>query len=206
MNDAQIYVVDDDEAVRDSLEALLGSHGHSVALFDSGAAFLSFYTAERRGCVVVDVQMPGMSGLELQRELAVAGSDLPVIVMTGHGDIPMAVKALKAGALDFIEKPFSEEDILDSVARALELSHQEQRQKSLAAKAAVLLERLTNREREVMEQLVIGRPNKVIAYELDISPRTVELHRARVLEKMQVKSLSHLVRVALALGIDPDPK
>ena len=133
------------------------------------------------------------------------GINLPVIVITGHGDIPMAVKALKSGALDFIEKPFADENFLGSVRRAVEQSKQKKMQKSLAAYAAARIAHLTGREREVLEQLVIGRPNKVIAYELDISPRTVELHRARVMGKMQARSLSQLVRMALAVGIDPDP-
>lgn len=201
-----IFVVDDDEAVRDSLQALLESAGFTVEVFASGQAFLEVHVPNRSGCLVVDVQMPGMSGLELQRRLAADGVDLPVIVITGHGDIPMAVKALKAGALDFIEKPFADDSILVSVQHALEQAKQGQRQKSLAAYAAGRIALLTAREREVLEQLVIGRSNKVIAYELEISPRTVELHRARVMEKMQARSLSQLVRMALAVGVAPDPE
>ena len=200
-----IFVVDDDEAVRDSLQALLESYGFTAEVFASAQAFLDAYLPPREGCLIVDVQMPEMSGLELQQRLAADGVDLPVIVITGHGDIPMAVNALKSGALDFIEKPFTDEDILSSVRRAKDLSEQEHRQRSLAAYTSARIERLTGRQREILEQLVVGRPNKVIAYKLGISPRTVELHRARVMEKMQARSLSELVRMALAVGIEPDP-
>ena len=144
-----------------------------------------------------------MSGLELQARLAALRIDVPIIVITGHGDVPIAVQALKAGALDFFEKPFTDDTIPDSVRRALEHSEQLQKEKSLAADAAARVARLTAREHDVLEQLVTGRPNKVIAYELGISPRTVEIHRARVMEKMQARSLSHLVRMALAVGIEP---
>jgi len=201
----KVFVVDDDEAVRDSLQALLESDGYTVEVFESGAAFLKAYSQQQTGCLVVDVQMPEMNGLELQQRLIDSGFDLPIIVITGHGDIPMAVKALKSGAFDFIEKPFDDDDFLTSVRHAGEQSRQDQGQRSLAAQATGRIARLTARERDVLEQLVIGRPNKVIAYELNISPRTVELHRARVMEKMQARSLSQLVRMALSVGIAPDP-
>jgi len=205
MTSGRIFVVDDDEAVRDSLQMLLESEGLKVETFASALEFLESDLPSRQGCLIVDVQMPDMNGLELQQRLLADGNDLPVIIVTGHGDIPMAVKALKSGARDFIEKPFKDEEILNSVRHALEQTEQEHRRRSLAAHAAACIEHLTARERQVLEQLVIGRPNKVIAYELKISPRTVELHRARVMEKMQTRSLSQLVRMALAVGIAPDP-
>ncbi len=201
--DRIVFVVDDDDAVRDSLCALLESDGFKTEGFATGQAFLDTYSPDDSGCLIVDVQMPGMSGLELQARLAAQQIDVPIIVITGHGDVPIAVQALKAGALDFFEKPFTDDTILDSVRRALEHSEQLQKEKSLAADAAARIARLTAREHDVLEQLVTGRPNKVIAYELGISPRTVEIHRARVMEKMQARSLSHLVRMALAVGIEP---
>jgi two-component system response regulator FixJ len=149
--------------------------------------------------------MPDMSGLELQALLAERHVALPVVIITGHGDVPMAVRAMKAGAVDFIEKPFSDTAIIDGVRRALALSGRAA-DNGLAAEAEARLRTLTARERQVLERLVLGRPNKIIAFELDISPRTVEIHRARVMEKMQAESLSHLVRLALAANVEPhDP-
>jgi FixJ family two-component response regulator len=201
MPDRTIYVVDDDDAVRNSLAALLESDGLATEVFASAQAFLDAYPAPPDGCLVVDVKMPGMSGLELQQRLAADGADLPVIVITGHGDIPMAVKALKSGAFDFIEKPFDDTAFLDSVRSALDQTARERSLRALAASASARIGRLTAREDDVMRQLVVGQPNKVIAHNLGISPRTVELHRARVMEKMRARSLSELVRMAIAIGL-----
>ena len=194
-----VFIVDDDDAVRDSLQVLLESAGLTVEAFASPTAFLGSSAPERPGCLLVDVRMPEMDGIELQEALTAANRRLPVIVMTGHADVPLAVRAMKAGAVDFIEKPFDDEVIIETVRRALEL------RPAANPEIAQRLALLTPREREVLEGLVAGRANKVIAFDLDISPRTVEIHRARVMEKMQARSLSQLVRMALEAGISPPP-
>ncbi|MCH8859099.1 MAG: response regulator [Proteobacteria bacterium] len=201
MSDKTVFVVDDDEIVRDSLKALLESDGHSVRTFESARAVLSDPGLADAGCLVVDIRMPDMDGLTLQEELGRTQNGLPVIVVTGHGDVPLAVRAMKAGALDFLEKPFDGERMLDSVRRALVVRQQAHDRNEETRKAQSRVALLTARERQVLEHLVAGRPNKLIAYELDISPRTVEIHRARVMEKMQARSLSDVVRVALAAGV-----
>ena len=195
-----VFIVDDDDAVRDSLGALIESAGLTAESFATGTRFLDAIGPDRTGCVLLDVQMPDLGGLEIQERLAASQPGLRVIIITGHGDVPLAVKAMKAGAVDFIEKPFDDGVLLDCVHRALAES-----QRGEAAEAGLEgLGQLTPRERDVLLQLIVGNPNKVIAYELGISPRTVEVHRARVMEKMQAKSLSHLVRMALAAGVDPE--
>jgi two-component system response regulator FixJ len=201
-----VFVVDDDEAVRDSLQTLLEVEGYRTEIFGSGLAFLEAYDAGRPGCLLADVRMPDMSGLDLQEILNQRQARLPVIIITGHGDVPMAVRAMKAGAVDFIEKPFSDTVILDSVRRALAVADRASADRALATEAETRLQSLTPREREVLERLVLGRANKVIAFELNISPRTVEIHRARVMEKMQAESLSHLVRLALAAKVQPSDR
>lgn len=198
-----VFVVDDDDAVRESLRALLEAAAFHVDDFGSAAAFLDAYKPPRPGCLVADIRMPDMDGLGLQEELARRHIALPVIVITGHGDVPLAVRAMKAGAVDFIEKPFDENLLLDSVERALESGR---RLKSHASFSQMVIDRaggLTRRERQVLEHLIAGQPNKVIAYELDISPRTVEVHRANLMEKMQARNLSELVRMALEAGVSP---
>lgn len=193
-----IYVVDDDEAVRDSLALLLESAGHVVEAFETAGEALMKCEALRPFCVVTDVRMPEMDGLEFQEKLSGKRIDVPVIVMTGHADVPLAVRAMKAGAVDFIEKPFSDDTILASIEAASP--------KTMRAADPLLIARvdsLTPREREVLELLVIGHPNKVVAHHLDISPRTVEIHRAHVMEKMQAKSLPELVRIAMQAGVAP---
>lgn len=198
-----VFIVDDDEAVRDSLGALVESAGLASETYASGAAFLAAVGAERAGCVLLDVQMPGLGGLEIQRRLAAGHATLRVIVVTGHGDVPLAVKAMKAGAFDFVEKPFDDEGLLDCIRRAI-AETERHRSSETAAAGLEGLSQLTPRERDVLHQLIVGNPNKLIAYELGISPRTVEVHRARVMEKMQARNLSHLVRLALAAGLDPE--
>ena len=197
-----VFIVDDDEAVRDSLQVLLETEGYRTETFASALAFLETDPATRRGCLLADVRMPDMTGLELQQRLGERGVALPVVIVTGHGDVPMAVKAMKAGAVDFIEKPFADTAILDAVRRAMAALGRAEGDRDLAAAATARLATLTARERQVLERLVIGQPNKIIAFELDISPRTVEIHRARVMEKMEAQSLSHLVRLALAAKIE----
>lgn len=201
MNQSTIYVVDDDEAVRESLGALLEAQSYEVRGFASAEEFLRAFRPNLRGCLLVDMRMPGMDGLTLLQRLAAAGSKLPVVVVTGHGDVPLAVRAMKAGAVDFLEKPYANEAMLDVVRRALaaEVSYEDIDADAVTAK----LTALTPRERDVLEQLVVGHPNKIIAHELNISPRTVEIHRANLMKKMQADSLSHLVRMALVGGIGP---
>jgi two-component system response regulator FixJ len=200
----KIYIVDDDTAVRDSLEALLMAHGYEVECFASGIDFIDACDEKCTGCVLLDVRMPRMDGIEVQARLHAIRPDLPVIMITGHGDVSMAVRAMKAGAVDFVEKPLREEALLEGIEAALQIARESHRQQDLGATALSNIEKLTPREREVLEQLVIGRPNKVIAQALDCSPRTVEIHRARIMEKMQARSLPHLVRLALAAGIEPE--
>ena len=196
-----VYVVDDDAAARDSLEALLLSAGHDVETFESGEAFLEAYDPSWVGCAVLDVRMPGLSGLQVQEELSRRETALPVIIVTGHGDLPMAVRAMQAGALDFIEKPYDEGRLFESVELALQTSKQEADRLHAVADLKERFEQLTPREREVMIEVAFGHPNKVVAHKLGISARTVEIHRARVVEKMQARSLSHLVRMAMQLDL-----
>jgi two-component system response regulator FixJ len=196
-----IFIVDDDEAVRDSLQILLQTEGYRTEIFDSARAFLDRYVANRPGCLLTDVRMPDMSGLDLQEAMIERRLNLPIIIMTGHADVPMAVRAMKAGAIDFIEKPFTDTAILDSIRRAWASADKTASDAALAADAEARVKNLTPRELEVLEQLVQGHPNKIIAFELNISSRTVEIHRARVMEKMEAGSLSHLVRLALAAKI-----
>ena len=193
-----VHVVDDDEAVRDSLSLLLEAAGLSVRTYDSATAFLKALPNLGAGCVLTDVRMPELDGLELQRRLAELGIRLPVIVMTGHGDVPIAVEALKAGAADFLEKPFDDVQLLAAVSSALAASQRTRDEEVAMAGIARRLASLTPREREVLDKLVAGQPNKTIAYDLGSSPRTVEVHRARVMEKMGVRSLPELVRMTIA--------
>lgn len=194
-----VHVVDDDDAVRDSLTLLLEAAGFAVRTYGSATALLGAAMGAV-GCVVTDVRMPEMDGLELQRRLAETGARLPVIVMTGHGDVPIAVEAMRAGAADFLEKPFDDEQLLASVRRAIAASERVRDETEAAADIAARLTSLTPREREVLEKLVEGLPNKTIAYDLGSSPRTVEVHRARVMEKMGARSLPELVRMTIAVS------
>lgn len=197
---AVIYVVDDDEAMRDSMSWLLEGEGYSVACFASGEAFLEARHDAMRGCLVLDVRMPEMSGLELYERLSALGSTLPVIFVTGHGDVPMAVSALQRGACDFIEKPFHNEDILARIQRALAVDAQRSARRERDGAIAERLAQLTQREREVLDLVVAGKLNKQIADQLEISMKTVEAHRARVMDKMGARTLAELVRLVLQTG------
>lgn len=202
-DEAVIFVVEDDEAFRDSLKALLESSGLTVETYASGGEFLQAYNSDLSGCLLLDIRMPGIGGLELLEKLAGANSNLPAIIMTSHGDVPKAVKAMKAGAIDFLEKPFRDEVVLGCIKHALEKGKESQAKAALAARSAAAIARLTARESQVLEQLVAGHSNKKIAQELGVSPRTVEAHRAWIMEKTQARNLAHLVRMALAAGIEP---
>lgn len=192
-----VHIVDDEEPVRKSLAFLLSMSGHAVRLHESATAFLSVAPGLRNACLITDLRMPDMSGVELLKRLRAAHAMLPAIVITGHGDVPMAVEAMKAGALDFIEKPFEDQVLLDAIERAArELETRTQTDDLPAIRAR--LDLLTERERQVLSGVVAGLPNKTIAYDLDISPRTVEVYRANVMAKMQAKSLPELVRMVLA--------
>ena len=198
-DDAPVHVIDDDAAVRDALRFLFESAGLMVRSYDSAATFIDAVGAQHGGCVLTDVRMPGFDGLALQRRLAELGIDLPVIVMTGHADVPIAVQALKEGAFDFIEKPFDDDRLLASVRGALEAGRRRREEAAGVDAIAARLASLTPREREVLDGLVAGHPNKTIAYDLGTSPRTIEVHRARVMEKMRARSLADLVRMVLAV-------
>jgi two-component system response regulator FixJ len=194
-----VFIVDDDPDIRDSLSLLLSASGYSTKAYESATALLASDAPESVGCLIVDVQMPEMDGIALQKELVSRRSPLQVIVMTGHADIPIAVGAMKAGAVDFLEKPFDEPVLLDSVRRALDRASTAGDQVKEARSAAARLALLTERERQVLDLIVAGKANKVIAHELSISPRTVEIHRARVMEKMDAGNLADLVRKALSI-------
>jgi len=197
---ATIFIVDDDAAVRDSLKMLLRSVGQAVETFGSGQEFIDAYSEDRPGCLVLDIRMPGMSGLELQQKLNERHSIMPIIFITGHGDVPMAVEAMQAGAVDFIQKPFRDQDLIDRINQALEKDQNNRASLGERNDIRKRLETLTPREREVLDLVVHGKANKVIAGDLRLSQRTVEIHRARVMEKMQASSLAHLVRMVLEVG------
>jgi FixJ family two-component response regulator len=196
--EATVYIVDDDAAVRDSLSLLLGVKGFRTACFASAESFLASHRPGDAGCLLLDVRMPGMSGLDLQAELASRGDPLPVIVITGHGDVPMARAALKAGAEDFLEKPVDEDSLLQALGAALNRDSRRRRQAAEAGGFAERLRGLTLRERQVMELVAEGRANREIAESLGISLRTVEVHRARMIDKLGVRSVPELVRLWIA--------
>jgi two-component system response regulator FixJ len=200
----KVYVIDDDPAMRDSLDFLLGAAGFDVRLFDSAQSFLDALPQLDAGCVVTDVRMPGIDGMELLRRLGQSPRKLPVIVMTGHGDVPLAVEAMKLGALDFLEKPFEDERLIGMIETALAERESGSKNEALSADMAARVASLTQRERQVMQGLVTGQSNKAIAREYDISPRTVEVYRANVMTKMQAGNLSELVRFAIRAGIVED--
>jgi two-component system response regulator FixJ len=196
-----VHVIDDDEAVRESLTFLLKTAQIDVRSYPSAAAFLEALPAAPAGCVITDVRMPGMSGIDLLRRMKELANTMPVIVITGHGDVPLAVEAMKVGAADFLEKPFDDDVLLTSVRSALSQRDDEAKRQSERGEIETKLSMLSNRERDVLRGLVAGRANKQIAYDLGISPRTVEIYRANLMNKMQAGSLSDLVRMALIAGI-----
>jgi FixJ family two-component response regulator len=194
-----VFVVDDDPAMRDSLRWLIESTGLRVETYGDARTFLEAVGPDRPGCLVLDVRMPGMSGLDLQAELARRGIGLPTIVVTGHAEVPLAVRALKAGALDFIEKPFSDQLLLDRVRQGIEIDRREREGREQRADVMRRIGLLTQREREVLDLVVAGRANKEIAVALHLSPKTVEVHRSHVMEKMQASSVAELVRLTLSV-------
>jgi RNA polymerase sigma factor (sigma-70 family) len=193
-----VYIVDDDQAIRHAMELLMRSVGLEYEIFHSGDDFLSGYSNDRAGCLVLDIRMPGLGGLELQEKLNELGSTLPIIFITGHGDVPMAVEAMQKGAVDFIQKPFRDQELLDRIGEAMKTDRERRSAREEQAEVQNRIDKLTNRERQVLDLVVTGKPNKVIAYELGVSQRTVEIHRARVMEKMEAKSLADLVRMHMA--------
>ncbi|MCM0036203.1 MAG: response regulator transcription factor [Burkholderiaceae bacterium] len=193
-----VYIVDDDEAVRDSLRWLLEANNYRVRTFPSGESFLAEYDDKRLGVLIVDVRMPGMSGLELQEQLIARKSTMPIVFITGHGDVPMAVSTIKKGAIDFLEKPFDETDLREIVSRMFEQANERLSQAQAQKAHDAMLARLTAREQQVLERIVAGRLNKQIADDLGISIKTVEAHRANIMEKLQVTTVADLMKVALA--------
>jgi FixJ family two-component response regulator len=197
-----IFIVDDDEAVRDSLRWLLEANGYRVKSFSGAEEFLESYDPEQVGVLIADVRMPGMSGLELQEALIARKSPLPIVFITGHGDVPMAVATMKKGAVDFLEKPFNETDLRDIVARMLDRANARASQAQVHKNHQAVLGRLTAREQQVLERIVAGRLNKQIAGDLNISIKTVEAHRANIMEKLEVTTVADLMKIALAKAED----
>ena len=197
-----VYIIDDEQDVRDALQMLLKSIGLTSETFSSAGDFLDQYQIEWPGCILVDIRMPGMSGIEMQKKLNAMGAPIPVIVISGHADVPTAVRVIQEGAVDLLEKPISDQELLDKVQSAIN-SDCERRKIYLDKKQVQsCYDQLTPREKEIMNEVALGKMNKVIAYELDITTRTVELHRAHVMEKMQARSLADLVRYAQALNVE----
>lgn len=194
----RVILVDDDPDVRDSASLLLSTSGYTVEALDSAEALLERVTPDDRGCLLLDVRLPGMSGLALQRTLRERGVRLPIVFISGHGDIPMAVEAVNAGALDFLEKPFDDDALIERIDRALTLDREQSEHAQAVASIEERIDSLTPRERDVMEEILRGKLNKVIASDLDLSIRTVEVHRARVLEKLHARNGSEMVRLVLS--------
>jgi two-component system, LuxR family, response regulator FixJ len=199
-----VFVVDDDEAVRNSLRLLLKSVGLAASTLPTAQEFLSTYRPNQPGCLVLDVRMPGMSGMELQQQLNIRGAVIPVIFISGHGDIPMAVEAMQQGAFDFLQKPFRDQDLIDRIQRALAKDQTNRAELNERTRTRERFESLTPREREVLALVTSGKPNKVMAGDLGVSQRTVEIHRARVMEKMAASSLAQLVRMVMNLNESAD--
>jgi FixJ family two-component response regulator len=199
---ARVFIVDDDAEVREAIKLLMESVGLEVACYDSGQGYLASFDPDAPGCLVLDVRMPGLSGLELQARLDAEPIHPPIVIITGHGDVPMAVRAVKAGAVDFIEKPFKDQHLLDSVHRALEIDARQRGEVSRRHEIRGRFERLTPREQQVLDLVVTGTRNKVIAAQLGVSQSTVEVHRSRVMDKMEAKTLSDLMRMIFVLEND----
>lgn len=199
-----VHVVDDDEAVRHSVGFMLRKAGYAVKTYTAGTGFLKAVTRETRGCALLDVRMPDIDGLEVQARLSQQGIALPVVMLTGHADVALAVRAIKAGAIEFLEKPFERAALLTAIDAALDHAARTGREKLAASDAVVTLASLTSREREVLDGMVIGRPNKLIAFDLHIATRTVEVHRANLMEKLSARSLSDVLRIAFAAGLGQD--
>lgn len=208
-SEATVFIVDDDPGVRDSLQRLMQSVNLRSEAYASAPEFMAAYDPSRPGCLLLDIRLPGMSGLDLQEKLATQGVMLPVLIITGFGDVPSAVRAMKDGAFDFIEKPFNKQDLLEKIQRAVGAGERLQQDQERRATVAARLESLTPRELEVMRRVVSGQANKVIAIDLGISKKTVEAHRARVMEKMAVRTVADLVRAQVMVqgnGASSDPK
>jgi FixJ family two-component response regulator len=200
---ATVFIVDDDEAVRASLKLLLKTLRLPALAYASAQEFLAAFDPQRPGCLVLDIRMPAMSGLELQQELNARGALLPIIFITGHGDVPMAVEAMQQGAMDFLQKPFRDQDLIDRINKALERDRAGRELLSNRARIQARIAALSPREQEVLAQITQGKINKVIAAELALSQRTVEIHRAHIMEKMGANSLAHLVRMVIDAGSEP---
>lgn len=196
-DDQTVFVVDDDEGVRDGLSLLLATVGQSCELYECGQEFLDTYDHDKRGCLVLDIRMPRMTGLDVQKKLLEMDSKLPIIFITGHGDIPMAVEAMRLGALDFIRKPFREHDLLERINEAMNLDEDAHRKATDSQELAERLSKLSEREKEVFDRVADGEMNKVIAADLGISERTVEVHRGQVMKKLEAKTLAQLVRMKI---------
>ncbi len=200
----KIYVIDDDEAMRDSLDFLLDSAGFNVTLFETALNFLDVLPSLDFGCVISDVRMPGLDGIELLKRMKASHSTFPIVIMTGHGDVPLAVEAMKLGAVDFLEKPFEDDRLIGMVEAAIRQAEPTARSEAVTQDITARIATLSPRERQVMDGLIAGLSNKLIARDYDISPRTIEVYRANVMTKMQANSLSELVRLAMRAGIFND--
>ncbi len=200
----KVYVIDDDEAMRDSLKFLLDSANFNVTLFETAVRFLDVLPSLEFGCVVSDVRMPGLDGIELLKRMKASHSRFPILIMTGHGDIPLAVEAMKLGAVDFLEKPFEDDRLIGMIEAAIRQAEPAARSEAATLDIAARIATLSPRERQVMDGLIAGLSNKLIARDYDISPRTIEVYRANVMTKMQANSLSELVRLAMRAGLLKD--
>ncbi len=195
-NQPMVFIVDDEPAIRAALRLLIKSVGYTVECFASADQFFSQFDPDQKGCLILDIRMPGMSGMDLQEKLAKNNALLPIIMISGHGEIPMAVKAVQKGAIDFLQKPFSDQQLLDRISQAMDIDQKRHNEHDVQQEAQLKYDSLTPREREIFTEVVAGKLNKVIAYELNISTRTVEIHRSKAMEKMGAKNLSELINLS----------